>query len=209
MTSDRHTNQKLSYPPRQHCWPADLYLKYTAGQIRQVNWCRLYLQATRLSEITTLEGTSILSAAWKGTERLRSHHDWPRQAPPGPKGWSLWRKTLTTLFCHQPDSRILASCPGTLVKPLGPWLPASRPFQLGRWSSFLDPDSNQLYTPNPSNTNAASFLVAHPLDRRMTHFLSFDLLHLPFPFHQVLVPPPTALPVELIPLGPIVKVEKS
>jgi hypothetical protein len=23
MTSDRHTNKKLSYPPRQHCWPAD------------------------------------------------------------------------------------------------------------------------------------------------------------------------------------------
>jgi hypothetical protein len=22
MTSDRHTNQKLSYPRRQHCWPA-------------------------------------------------------------------------------------------------------------------------------------------------------------------------------------------
>jgi hypothetical protein len=43
MTSDRHTHQKLSYPRRQHCWPADLdrrkhmcgYLKkYKTGGIR-------------------------------------------------------------------------------------------------------------------------------------------------------------------------------
>jgi hypothetical protein len=28
MMSDRHTNQKLSYPPRQHCWPADSHFQY-------------------------------------------------------------------------------------------------------------------------------------------------------------------------------------
>jgi hypothetical protein len=63
-------------------------LDYPASQIRQINWCRLYLQASRLSEIMTLEGTAIHPGAWIGSERLASHHDWPRQGCPGPKTWA-------------------------------------------------------------------------------------------------------------------------
>jgi hypothetical protein len=50
-------------------------LKYTKGQAEQVNCCRLFLQADLLSEIATLSGTTIDIRAWKGTERLLSHHD--------------------------------------------------------------------------------------------------------------------------------------
>jgi hypothetical protein len=50
-------------------------LDYPASQIRQINWCRLYLQASWLSEITILEGTAIHPGAWIGAECLTSHHD--------------------------------------------------------------------------------------------------------------------------------------
>jgi hypothetical protein len=43
----------------------------------------------------------------------------------------------------------------------------------------------------------------------MTRFISFDLLNLPMPLQQVSKVPATAIPVELIPQGPLVKVEKS
>jgi hypothetical protein len=114
-------------------------LNYSASQIRQVNWCRLYLQASRLSEITILVGTAIHPAgAWTGAAHLASHHNWPQQGCPGPKAWlgSLGRMLM---LCQQPLGRVLASEPGMLSTPLGPWHLPSQPFQLARWAAFLDP----------------------------------------------------------------------
>jgi hypothetical protein len=65
-----------------------------------------------------------------------------------------------------------------------------------------------LYPKYPRDTDVPMLLVAKPLDRRMTHFLSFDLLHLPFPLHQVPILPPQVIPVQLLPMDPIIKVEK-
>jgi hypothetical protein len=58
-----------------------LKLHYMPSQVKQVNYCRLFLRATRFSELTTLEGTSIDQSAWTGADRLDSPHDWPRQVP--------------------------------------------------------------------------------------------------------------------------------
>jgi hypothetical protein len=43
----------------------------------------------------------------------------------------------------------------------------------------------------------------------MTHFISFDIQSVPKPIHLVDTIPEQAIPVELIPQGPLVKVEKS
>jgi hypothetical protein len=188
---------------------AVLNLNYTAGQIKQVNWCRLYLQVTRLTEIATLNGSSIDPIAWTGDDRLSSHHDWPRQGRPGRTSWSLWRRTMTKRFCHQPDGRILASQPGNLVQPLGTWLPQSRPFQLAHWTSFLDPESNRLFIPSARPTMPPTFSVVHPLNRHMTHFISFDVINIPGPIQQVAELPLVIIPVVIIPQAPLVKIEKS
>ena len=187
---------------------AVLSLSYKPSQVKQVNCCRLFLQATRLSEITTLQGDSIDRTAWSGAARLASNHDWPRQGRPGPDAWRLWRRTLIKAFCHQPDGNVLVSAPGVLDRPLGSWLPASRPFQLARYPAFLEPTNNQLYLPVP-DASPPAYEVAHPLDRRMTHFISYDVDALPAPIHQVHALPALTIPVELIPQGAIVKVEKS
>jgi hypothetical protein len=145
-------------------------LNYTISQMKQVNCCRLFLRASRLSEIATLTGTAILTIAWTGTERLSSHHDWPRQGCPGPAAWALWRQTISKAFCQQPR-RILASSPGVLTTPpLGTWHPASRSFQMTWWSCYLDPISNRLYTPTAKKNEPTSYRVTTPLDSNMTHF---------------------------------------
>jgi hypothetical protein len=43
----------------------------------------------------------------------------------------------------------------------------------------------------------------------MTHFISYDLDDIPTPLHQVATLPSSTIPVELIPQGPLTKVEKS
>jgi hypothetical protein len=185
-------------------------LKHTKGQAEQVNCCCLFLQADLLSEIATLSGTTIDIRAWKGTERLLSRHDWPRQGRPDKVAWRLWRRTLIKLFCYEPDGNTLASLPSVLVRPLGKWLPESRAFQRARWSTFLDPETNHLFVPNHRPGAPPSYQALPPLDRRMTHFISFDLdASRPLPVHQATVPPDSSIPVILVPQGPLEKVEKS
>jgi hypothetical protein len=186
-------------------------LKCTKGQAEQVNCCRLFLPADLLSEIATLSGTTINIRAWKGTERLLSRDDWPRQGWPGKVAWRLWRRTLIKLFCYEPDGNtLMASSPGVLVRPLGKWLPESRAFQRARWPTFLDPETSHLFVPNHRPGAPPSYQVLPPLDRRMTHFISFDLdASQPLPVHQATAPPDSSIPVILIPQGPLVKVEMS
>jgi hypothetical protein len=130
------------------------------------NYCGLFLQATRLSKICTLEGTSIDRTAWCGTARLARSHDWPQQGRPGPEAWRLWRRTLIEAFCpHQPDTRVLISAPGVLDYPLGPWRPASRPLQLARYLAFLEPTTNLNHTfrsqmPAPQLMKSPTHLIA-------------------------------------------------
>jgi hypothetical protein len=113
------------------------------------------------------------------------------------------------MLCDQPDGHILSSQPGNLVQSLGTWLPQSRPFQLARWTSFLDPESNRLFIPSARPTTPPTFSVVHPLNRRMTHFISFDVINIPGPIQQVPELHLAVIPVVIIPQGPLVKIEKS
>jgi hypothetical protein len=105
-------------------------LSLSAGQVKKINYCRLFLQVTSLSEITNLEGKHIDLIAWTGSTRIKSHHDWPRQGRPGSRTWALWRNAITDAFCQQPDECVRLMTLGLLDCPLGSWLPGSRLFQL-------------------------------------------------------------------------------
>jgi hypothetical protein len=193
----------------RHIMEMVITLNYTTGQMKQDNCCRLFFRVSRLSEIVALIGTSIHPIAWTGTERLSSHHDWPRQRRPRPSAWALWRRTLSKAFCQQPLHRILASSPSVLSTPLGAWHPSSRPFQLARWACFLDPILNRLFTPISEQNESTSYQVTSPLDSNMTHFISYDLTETPRAIPPVKSLPVSSIPVERIPQGPLVKVEKS
>jgi hypothetical protein len=92
---------------------ADLY---------RLNQCRLYLQVSRLSDITNIAGKRLY------THILSLHRDlspttqpiyptsklqWPRQPKPGPKVCRLWAHTLNHTYLH---------AGGSLRQPLGPWI---------------------------------------------------------------------------------------
>ena len=60
------------------------YAKFTVGQLQKVNSCRMYLQVSTVSDITTGNGLYIQRTAWKGEiDQYRSHqYAWPRQSCP-------------------------------------------------------------------------------------------------------------------------------
>ena len=77
-----------------------------------LNYCRIYLKVTRLSDIATNDGKHIQAVYLHGTQINRiTTHDWPRQQKPSNKAWKLWHKHLKQTFYR-----------GTKLKqPLGKW----------------------------------------------------------------------------------------
>ena len=111
-----------SIPKRQrrhdyHIMDAVLESKhFTAAEIRRLNYCRLYIQATTVSDITLVEGTQLDLSIWKGNPSLmssRTHGNTIYQERPYENEWTLWRRMCRKLFCDKD---------GTLRQPLGPWI---------------------------------------------------------------------------------------
>ncbi len=76
-------------------------LKWTTAKMKNLNYCRLFLQVETLSEICDPEGHSLLPAAWQGQALpSRSTLLWPRQERPD--SWTLWRKAIAHLFLLDP-----------------------------------------------------------------------------------------------------------
>jgi hypothetical protein len=76
----------------------DLHL--TKVQLARLNGCRLWLQVTLLSDISTLKGNNITRNAWLGTAPMPStHDDWSVQSRPHDKVWSLWRRAISDNAC--------------------------------------------------------------------------------------------------------------
>jgi hypothetical protein len=84
---------------------------YRSGQRGQalfrLNCCRMYLQVTTVSDITTGDGYYITQYAWMGQfdHHQTSRYEWPRQ--PRPTDWSLWRSALNKAIGVAPRSRRL------------------------------------------------------------------------------------------------------
>jgi exonuclease III len=89
--------------------------QFTNAQIRRLNYCRLYLQAVTISDVTTTSGLHLDSSKQKGeislyssvTQCVRVNQDRPSDA-----SWKLWRRA--NLLWSDSD--------GKLILPLGSWL---------------------------------------------------------------------------------------
>ena len=91
-------------------------LPYGRHRLRLLNFCRLHLQVSCLSELTNTAGTHLIPKFWCGDVSKRqssSTHRYPNQASPSAKAWSLWRSAIRTAFCHPRSTR--------LKEPLGAW----------------------------------------------------------------------------------------
>jgi len=76
------------------------------AHLRKLNLCRLYLQITHLSDISTGDGFRI-NAQFTGTDReppfreaTRNQFVWPRQPCPPLPFWKLWRHYISTTFTN-------------------------------------------------------------------------------------------------------------
>ena len=90
---------------------------FSTNQLRILNYCRLYLRVTRLSEITDSPGKTIQRQMWEGNRR----HPWPTtrypvQHKPYKEVWNLWRQGLQSLCTYK----------RTLRRRLGKWYPVVR-----------------------------------------------------------------------------------
>ena len=107
---------------------------FSPSQIRQVNYCRLYLQAHTLSDITMANGVCLDPAIMLGQRSLLSshtkHHHF-KQDRPSNLAWTQWRRAC--LLWSNPA--------GFLHQPLGAWLHA--PQQLRHdWPAYGSPQGD-------------------------------------------------------------------
>ena len=78
-------------------------MKFTAAEIRRLNYCRLYLKAVTLSDLSSLSGEFMDPDKLKGQFSLnssRTHGPCIHQERPSDNEWRLWRKMCKLLFCN-------------------------------------------------------------------------------------------------------------
>jgi len=111
--------------------------RFTASQIRAVNYCRLFLQAVTLSDIVLPDGVSLDHSMLDGRPSLMSSksslHHFTQDRPPA-SAWRQWTRANYLWADHN----------GNLHQKLGRWL--SCPQQLRRrWFAYHSAEENSLY----------------------------------------------------------------
>jgi hypothetical protein len=95
------------------------------------NSCRLYLQVSLISDISTANGAAIQHHIWKGIRHVEGRGWWPKQPRPSERAWKIWRRILKHTLTTDDNGRYLTKLPKT--NPTDDW----------RW--FLEKDTNCLY----------------------------------------------------------------
>ena len=113
----------------------DLYSK--PSDLQHLKTCRLYLQVTLLSNITTADGKFIRSEVMQSHRPLSNSTTelFPYQSSPDTAGWILWYTFLTHLT---------RSPTHALIQPLGRWLHPSHAL-IRKWQSYINPSTNIVY----------------------------------------------------------------
>jgi hypothetical protein len=134
--------------------------RFTGGQIKQINACRLYLQVLLLSDITTPCGTFIAMNYHTGNRNNRSNWPrirYPRQQKPKVTAWKLWRKAINLLYLEE-DKK-------TLQRPLGRW--GLRHPNHHQWESIVSGDKLYKATEKSSTYRCSSSIA---VTRRITRY---------------------------------------
>ena len=123
--------------------------KFSTRRMSRLNYCRLFLQITLLSEITNQTGTHLIPDFWSGTGPRPAPPlaRYPRQGCPSSKVWSEWRSAIRQAFCYPRSCR--------LRQPLGQWFPSK--YYSQRFPSLppAPPDAH------PSQSTWQSHLLHH------------------------------------------------
>lgn len=89
--------------------------QFSPAQTRTLNYCRLYLGALTLSDLTTTTGRYLDQAKVAGRPSLMgTTTQWLRvnQESPSEAEWRVWKRA----------NRLWSTADGKMIQPLGPWL---------------------------------------------------------------------------------------
>jgi hypothetical protein len=95
------------------------------------NLCRLYLQVTLISDISTADGRSVRPHLWKGIKFDNAKGWWPKQPRPSERAWRLWRRLLKRILNTSDSGKFLYPFPQSNCS--------------DDWTWFLHVDSDSLY----------------------------------------------------------------
>jgi hypothetical protein len=89
---------------------------FTHKEVRKINYCRLYLQAITVSDISNATGNTLMPGITYGEYTLWSgvtHHHKTNQAKPDNSTWRLWSRAMS----------LIADSNENLHIPLRQWIP--------------------------------------------------------------------------------------
>jgi hypothetical protein len=89
--------------------------QFTDARVKRLNYCRLFLKAVTLSDISHTTGTRLDMCKLEGRPSLVSsetHGPTIYQETPSTAKWILWKRA----------NRLWSDVDGSLHKPLGPWI---------------------------------------------------------------------------------------
>jgi hypothetical protein len=135
-------NATVPAKERAHDWHImDAVLQsgmFTAKAIKQVNYCRLYLQVVTISDVATARGDKLDPYMLRGvvnhsTSSVTKWHAFHQERPPE-SAWKLWRQA----------NRLWSDQDGTLKQKLDPW---TVPLNTARrhWQAYCNCDQSMLY----------------------------------------------------------------
>jgi hypothetical protein len=79
---------------------------YTDAEIRQIYYCKSYLQVQRISDLCTADGVFVIPSIVKGERSIRqcvSKLEEIKQERPSGTSWTIWRKFLSTICKEEED----------------------------------------------------------------------------------------------------------
>lgn len=122
----------------------------TSAELRAAQRCRLYLKATTVSDIATIDGNSIHPRVLNGEipDDRCSNLRYPRQQRPPASSWTLWRRLVSRALTTSPDS-----C--RLRQPMGKWYTNVQ--QNCRWKWLYSKDTRKCYSAQTINSNTTIY----------------------------------------------------
>ena len=126
---------------------------FNTSELEMINACRLYLQVSRISDISTPDGRRILHKMLHGEYTIDEIHafrkttyTWPRQEKPNEQAWKIWHLALTKTACNHT---------GLLLQRLGTWNEQIEP----SWKYWIEASGEALFERTPTDWQR------HPLQR--------------------------------------------
>ena len=141
--------------------------RYGKAELNHINRCRLYLQVTALSNITTACGQYFTHSAYHCSydSTIPHHYDWPVQPCPYSYARRLWKQAIKHAFPRHGH---------LLLRHLGPWIDNAR----DDWIWFNQPSTGRLYRRYNMlwrmyiRTSRAGAIGRHPRYRYCTQAIS-------------------------------------